>query len=84
MSDFRQYRASNQSWPEFQDFINHKIVKMTNNEAITNLQRNPSVGSALKIFIFQPYGFDYLGFLTNARRGAMRSKTQWVFYRDLD
>ena len=35
MSDFRQYRASNQSWPEFQDFINHKIVKMTNNEAIT-------------------------------------------------
>ena len=48
------------------------------------LQRNPSVGSGLKIFIFRPYGFDYLGFLTNARRGAMRSKTQWVFYRDLD
>ena len=24
-------------------------------------------------------GFDYFGFLTNARRGAMRSKTQWVF-----
>ena len=23
-------------------------------------------------------------FLTNARRGAMRSKTQWVFYRDLE
>ena len=29
-------------------------------------------------------GFDYFGFLTNARRGAMRSKTQWVIYRDLD
>ena len=43
-----------------------------------------SVGSGLKNFIFQPYGFDYLGFLTNARRGVMRSKTQWVFYRDLD
>ena len=25
-----------------------------------------------------------MGFLTNARRGAMRSKTQGVFYRDLD
>ena len=48
------------------------------------LQRNPSIGSCLNFFIFQPYGFDCLGFLTNARRGAMRSKTQWVFYRDLD
>ena len=48
------------------------------------LQRNPSEGSCLKFFTFLPYGFDYLGFLTNARRGAMRSKTQWVFYRDLD
>ena len=48
------------------------------------LQRNPSVGSCLKFFTFLPYGFDYLGFLTNARRGAMRSNTQWVFYRDLD
>ena len=42
------------------------------------------MGSCIKIFIFRPYGFDYLGFLTNARRGAMRSKTQWVIYRDLD
>ena len=25
-----------------------------------------------------------MGFLTNARRGAMGSKTKWVFYRDLD
>ena len=48
------------------------------------LQRNPSVGSCLKFFTFLPYGFDYLGFLTNARRGAMRSNTPWVFYRDLD
>ena len=48
------------------------------------LQRNPSVESCSKIFIFQPYGFDYLGFSTNTRRGAMRSKTQWFFYRDLD
>ena len=48
------------------------------------LQRNPSVGSCLKFFTFLPYGFDYLGFLTNACRGAMRSNTQWVFYRDLD
>ena len=42
------------------------------------------MGSCIKIFIFRPYGFDYLGFLTNTRRCAMRSKTQWVFYRDLD
>ena len=34
----------------------------------------------LKIF----HGFENLGFLTNARSGAMRSKTQWVFYRDQD
>ena len=47
------------------------------------LQWNFSVSKCL-IFIFQLYGFDYLGFLTNARRGAMRSKPQWVFYRDLD
>ena len=31
------------------------------------LQRNPSVKSGFIFFIFQPYGFDYLGFLTNAR-----------------
>ena len=48
------------------------------------LQRNPSVGSCLNFFIFRPYGFDYLEFLTNTRRGVMRSKTQWVFYRDLE
>ena len=48
------------------------------------LQRNPSVGSCLKIFTSRPYGFDYLWFFTNAHRGGMRSKTQWVFYRDLD
>ena len=48
------------------------------------LQRNPSVRGGLKIFIFRPYGFDYLGILTKACRSAMRSKTQWVFYRDLD
>ena len=47
------------------------------------LQRNPFVGSCLKISIFGPYGFDYFGLLTNARRVAMRSKTQWVIYRDL-
>ena len=27
-----------------------------------------SVGIFLKIFIFRPYGFDYLGFFKNARR----------------
>ena len=48
------------------------------------LKRNPFVGSCIKFFIFRPYEFDYLGFLTNARRGAMRSKPQWVIYRDLD
>ena len=38
----------------------------------------------MTFFIFRSYGFDYFGFLTNARRDAMRSKTQWVIYRDLD
>ena len=38
------------------------------------LQRNPSVGGGLKIFIFRPYGFDYLGFLTIARSGARGQK----------
>ena len=33
-----------------------------------------------KKIIFWPYGYDYLGFLTNAQRGAMRSKSWW----DLD
>ena len=54
------------------------------NHVHEKFQRNPSVGRGLKIFIFRPYGFDYLGFLTNAHRGAMRSKTRWVFYRDLE
>ena len=44
------------------------------------LQRNPSVRRG----IFRPYGFENLGFLKNVCRGAMRSKTHWVFYRDLD
>ena len=34
------------------------------------LQRNPSIGSGLKNFIFRPYGIDYLGFLTNATQCA--------------
>ena len=38
------------------------------------LKRKPSVGRGLKFFIFRPYGFENLGFLTNARRDAMRSK----------
>ena len=32
-------------------------------------------------FIFQPYEFENL---TNTRRVGIRSKIQWVFYRDLD
>ena len=47
------------------------------------LQRKHSVGRGLKDFIFQPYEFENLGFLTNTRWSVMRSKTQWVFYRDL-
>ena len=44
------------------------------------LQRNPSVGSGLTFFTFRPYEFENLGFLTNARRGASGSKTQWDLY----
>jgi hypothetical protein len=43
------------------------------------LQRRPSIKRSLKIFIFPPYEFEKLGFLTNVCRGVMRSKTQWVF-----
>ena len=64
-------------------FVLAKSLEKTCLYVHEKLQRNPFVGSGLKIFIFRPYGFDYLGFLTNARRSAMRSKTKWVFYRDL-
>ena len=67
-----------------QEFFLAKSLQKTYFHVHEKLQRNPSVGSCIKIFIFRPYEFDYLGFLTNARRGAMRSKTQWVIYRDLD
>ena len=35
-----------------------------------------SVRRGLKILIFKPHGFENLGFLKDARRGAVRSKTQ--------
>ena len=78
---------SNQFWANIlyvQEFFWAKSLQKTCLYVHEKLQRNPSVGSCLKFFTFLPYGFDYLGFLTNARRGAMRSNTQWVFYRDLD
>ena len=78
---------SDQFWANIlyvREFLLAKSLQKTCLYVHEKLQRNPSVGSCIKIFIFRPYGFDYLGFLTNARRGAMRSKTQWVFYRDLD
>ena len=48
------------------------------------LQGNAFVEIGFKFFIFRPYGFDYLGFLTNTRRVMMRSKTQLVLDRDLN
>ena len=78
---------SNQFWANIlyvRQFLLAKSLQKTCLYVHEKLQRNPSVGSCLKFFTFLPYGFDYLGFLTNARRGAMRSNTQWVFYRDLD
>ena len=80
-------RKTDQFWANIlyvQELFLAKPLQKTCFYVHEKLQRNPSVGSCLNFFIFQPYGFDYLGFLTNARRGAMRSKTQWVFYRDLD
>ena len=62
------------------EFLLAKSLQKTRLYVHEKLQRNPSVGSCKKNFIFLPYGFDYLGFLTNARRGALRSKTQWVIY----
>ena len=78
---------SDQFWANIlyvREFLLAKSQQKTCLYVHEKLQRNPSVGSCLKFFTFLPYGFDYLGFLTNARRGAMRSNTQWVFYRDLD
>ena len=78
---------SDQFWANIlyvREFLLAKSLQKTCLYVHEKLQRNPSVGSCLKISIFRPYGFDYFGFLTNARRGAMRSKTQWVIYRDLD
>ena len=78
---------SNQFWANILyvwEFFWAKSLQKTCLYVHEKLQRNPSVGSCLKFFTFLPYGFDYLGFLTNARRGAMRSKTQWVIYRGLD
>ena len=78
---------SDQFWANIlyvREFLLAKSLQKTCFYLHEKLQRNPSVGSCLKFFIFSPYGFDYWGFLTNARRGAMRSKTQWVFYRDLE
>ena len=78
---------SDQFWADIlyvREFLLAKSLQKTCLHVHEKLQWNPSVGSCFKIFIFRPYGFDYFGFLTNARRGAMRSKTQWVIYRDLD
>ena len=78
---------SDQFWANFlyvREFFCAESLQKTCLYVHEKLQRNPSIGSCLKFFTFLPYGFDYLGFLTNARRGAMRSNTQWVFYRDLD
>ena len=88
-SRFKSYflRKTDRFWAGIlyvQKFFIAKSLQKTYLYVHEKLQRNPFVGSGLKFFIFWPYGFDYLWFLTNARRGAMRSKTQWVFYRDLD
>ena len=48
------------------------------------LQRNPSLRSCLNFFIFLTLWIWLSWILTNARRGVMRSKTQWVLYSDLD
>ena len=85
--NFDFLRKTDRFWANIlyvREFLLAKSLQKTCLYVHEKLQRNPSVGSCIKIFIFRPYEFDYLGFLTNARRGAMRSKTQWVIYRDLD
>ena len=67
-----------------QEFFLAKSLQKTCLYVHEKLERNPFVGSCLKIFILWPYGFDDLGFLANIPRGAMSLKTQWFFYRDLD
>ena len=91
ISNFRSFKTAllllDQFWANILyvwKFLLAKSLQKTCLYVHQKLQRNPSVGSCLKFFIFLPYVFDYLGFLTNARRVAMRSKPQCVFYRDLD
>ena len=77
--NFDFLRKTDRFWANIlyvQEFFWAKSLQKTCLYVHEKLQRNPSVGSCLKFFTFLPYGFDYLGFLTNARRGAMRSKTQ--------
>jgi hypothetical protein len=45
------------------------------------LQRKPSVGRVLKFFIFQPYEFENLRFLTNARWGQELNASFTKTYR---
>ena len=87
MRNYKEILLSDRFWTDIlyvREIFWAKSLQKTCPCVHEKLQRNPFVGSGLKFFIFRPYGFDYLGFLTNARRGGMRSKTQWVFYRDLD
>ena len=80
-------RKTDQFWANIlyvREFLLAKSLQRTCFNVHEKLQSNPSVGSCIKIFIFWPHEFDYLEFLTNAHMGAMRSKTQWVIYGDLD
>ena len=70
-------------WKCVHNFFLAKSLQKSCFNVHEKLQRNPSVGRDLKNFIFRPYGFENLGFLENAPRDAMMSKTQWVYYRDL-
>ena len=47
------------------------------------LQRNSSVGSCLEYFIFWPYRFDYLGFLTNAHSRRHWRSTPFVLNKKI-
>ena len=77
--NFDFLRKTDRFWANIlyaREFLLAESLQKTCLNVHEKLQRNPSVGSCLKFLTFQPYIFDYLGFLTNPRRGAMRSKTQ--------
>ena len=65
-----------QFWANIRQFFWAKSLKKHVFLLMRNYKEIFTSEFAKKISLLRPYGFDYLRFLTNARRGALRLKTQ--------